>query len=62
VKIGLFGFITKAGSYQADKFEQDKRYLENYYKTLGYISAKVANAKVSLESKNQAVHRHVYNQ
>ncbi len=49
----LFGFITKAGSYQADKFEQDKRYLENYYKTLGYISAKVANAKVSLDPKTK---------
>ncbi len=43
----LFGFMSKAGSFQPDKFEKDKRYLENYYKTLGYLTAKVTDATVT---------------
>jgi outer membrane protein insertion porin family len=40
----LLSFATKAGSYQPDAFEKDKRYLEGYYKTIGYLAAKVTQA------------------
>ncbi len=41
----LFGFISKAGTYQQDKLEKDKIYLENFYKTIGYMTAKVTQAE-----------------
>lgn len=47
----LFSFATKAGSYQPDKLEKDKRYLENHYKTLGYMNAKVTDAQVKIDPK-----------
>lgn len=49
----LFGFTTKAGSYQEDKFEKDKRFLENYYKTLGYFNARVTDARIEMDPKTK---------
>lgn len=49
----LFGFTTKAGSYQEDRFEKDKRFLENYYKTLGYFNARVTDARIEMDPKTK---------
>jgi len=49
----LFGFATKAGSYQPDRFDQDKRYIENYYKTIGYIAAKVTDTRITMDPKTK---------
>ena len=49
----ILGFVTKAGSYDPDRFDQDKRALEYYYKTLGYIGARLVDAKVVLDPKTK---------
>lgn len=45
----LLGFMTKAGSYQPDQLNQDKRALEYHYKTLGFLTAKVLDAKIIMD-------------
>ncbi len=49
----LLSFATKAGSYQPDKLEKDKRYLENYYKTLGYMNARVTDVQIDLDPQTK---------
>lgn len=44
----LLGFIFKAGQYQQDLIERDKQVIEQYYKTQGYINARVTNVDVEL--------------
>jgi len=53
----VLGFVTKAGSYQKEKFEKDKRFLEGYYKSMGYFTARVtdAHAKMDPETKQYTV-------
>lgn len=49
----LFGFASGAGSYQKDKLEKDKRFLENFYKTLGYLTATITDVQVQMNSHNK---------
>ncbi|OGB97317.1 outer membrane protein assembly factor BamA [candidate division TM6 bacterium RIFCSPHIGHO2_12_FULL_36_22] len=42
----IFSFMNKAGSYQEENLEVDKRIIEQVYKTYGYINAKVTNVLV----------------
>ncbi|MBT4856092.1 outer membrane protein assembly factor BamA [bacterium] len=42
----IFSFLNKAGSYQEENIEVDKRIIEQVYKTYGYINAKVTDSKV----------------
>lgn len=46
----VLGFLNKAGTYNPDNLEQDKRAIEFYYKSNGYFNAKVTDATVKMES------------
>ena len=48
----LGGFLTKAGSLQQDFLERDKHILENYYKTNGYMNARVTGVDVQVDDTN----------
>lgn len=52
----LFGLFFKAGNFQQESIERDKRAIEYYYKTQGYINARVTNATVDLNPAD----RHFY--
>ncbi len=45
----LFGFFNNAGTYQPDMLEIDKQLIESYYKSHGYLMAKVTDAQVKLD-------------
>lgn len=48
----LGGFLTKAGSMQQDFLERDKHILENYYKSNGYMNARVTEVNVVIDDSN----------
>jgi outer membrane protein insertion porin family len=49
----ILGFVTKAGSYHPDQLDQDKRSLEYYYKTIGYLNARVTDTKVVMDPQTK---------
>ncbi len=51
----LFGFLDKSGSYQPDALEIDKRIIENYYQSRGFLTARVANVIVDIEPETYYV-------
>lgn len=52
----LLGIFFKAGNFQEESIERDKRAIEYYYKTQGYINAKVTKSTVDLNPED----RHFY--
>lgn len=42
----ILGFTSKAGSYHPDNLEIDKRIIENFYKTHGYLKARVTKVDI----------------
>ena len=57
----LGGFLTKAGSLQRDFLERDKYILENYYKSNGYMNARVTGVDVVIDDCDHfTVTFHIY--
>ncbi|HVW99487.1 MAG TPA: POTRA domain-containing protein, partial [Candidatus Babeliaceae bacterium] len=48
----LFSFFDKSGSYQPDAIEMDKRIIEQYYQSNGFLTARVVEAAVDLEPES----------
>lgn len=49
----ILSFASGAGSYQADKIANDKRYIESYYKTIGYMAARVTDVQVVMDQNTK---------
>ncbi len=49
----VLGFLDKSGSFRPEHVETDKRYVENYYKSHGFLTAKVTNVDVCTNEKGQ---------
>ncbi len=45
----LFGFMSKAGSFQQEMLDADKYIIENYYQSNGYLAARVVNVAVETD-------------
>ena len=48
----LFGFLSKAGSFQPEALEYDKYVIENYYRNRGYLHAHVDDVLVERDPKS----------
>ncbi len=51
----LLGFMDSAGTYQEDMLEMDKHRIEYFYRDHGYLTAKVAKAKVEFSKNNRDI-------
>ena len=51
----LFGFLSKAGSYQPEMLEVDKHIIENYYQSNGFFTARVVDICVDIEPETQCI-------
>lgn len=49
----LLGFLNQAGTFNKDFFEADKYFIENFYKTRGFITAKVTNIDSKMNDQKQ---------
>ena len=45
---GLFGFITRGGTYQEAKFESDADLIQSYYRNEGYVQAQVGQPELKV--------------
>lgn len=50
----IFGFMDKAGTYHPDAIMQDRYTIENFYQSNGYLTARIADTRVT-ESDDGAV-------
>ncbi len=46
----LFGFMSKAGSFQQEMLDADKYVIENYYQSNGYLAARVVDIAVDKDA------------
>jgi outer membrane protein insertion porin family len=51
----ILGFLDRSGSYQPEAIEADKRVIENYYQSNGFLNARVIDAQVELSPNKQEV-------
>jgi outer membrane protein insertion porin family len=51
----IFGFMDKSGAYSTERLEADKRIIEQYYQSNGYLAAKVTDAQVEVNPKTQFI-------
>ena len=51
----LFGFLSKAGSYQPDMLDADKYIIESYYQSNGFLAARVVDIQVDVDPKTQCI-------
>jgi outer membrane protein insertion porin family len=45
---GLFGFITRGGTYKAGLFEEDADRIQTYYRNEGYVEAQVGQPEIKV--------------
>lgn len=57
----LLGFMDQSGTYNKEYIDADKYFIESYYKSKGYITAKVTNVEAKMDecSKQYTVTFHV---
>lgn len=51
----LLGFLDRAGSYQPDAIEADKRVIENYYQSNGFLNARVIDTQIDVSPNKQEI-------
>ncbi len=51
----LFGFLSKAGSYQPEMLNGDRYMIENYYQSNGFFTARVVDICVDIEQETQCI-------
>lgn len=51
----LLGALTKSGSYRPENLAADKHFIKNYYKSLGYLMANVADVAIETDPKTKQV-------
>ncbi len=51
----LFGFLTKAGSYQPDMLNVDQYMIENFYQSNGFLAARVVDINVDIDESTQDI-------
>ena len=51
----LFGFISKAGSFQQEMLEADKYVIENFYQSSGFLAARVLDVIVDRDECTQCI-------
>ncbi|MBA3751734.1 outer membrane protein assembly factor BamA [Candidatus Dependentiae bacterium] len=51
----LFGFISKAGSFQQEMLEADKYVLENFYQSAGFLAARIADVIIDRDEQTQCM-------
>ncbi|MBA2307445.1 outer membrane protein assembly factor BamA [Candidatus Dependentiae bacterium] len=51
----LFGFVTKAGSFQQEMLEADKYAIENFYQSSGFLAARVLDVTVDRNEATQCI-------
>ena len=49
----IFGILDKSGSLKTEMLEGDKHIIENYYKTQGFLTAKVNNADIKMDPQTK---------
>ncbi len=51
----LFGFLTKAGSYQPEMLNVDQYIIENFYQSSGFLAARVVETEVEVDEPTQDI-------
>lgn len=51
----LFGFISKAGTFQQEMLEADKYVIENYYQSSGFLAARVVDVRIDRNEVTQCM-------
>lgn len=49
----ILGFLNKAGSYRQENLDQDRYFIENYYKSHGYFLARVIDTELVMDPKTK---------
>jgi outer membrane protein insertion porin family len=51
----ILDFLDRAGSYQPEAIEADKRVIENYYQSNGFLNARVVDTEIALSSNKEDI-------